>query len=86
MTALTRREKEVLIAINLGMTNREIAENLVISMETVKTHCHHLSRKMGPDFPRRSPWGQKPGQVRQDMPFPSRNGAVANSDPRNGKG
>lgn len=38
---LTRREREILAAIVTGLTNREIAEKLSISEDTVK---HHLSR------------------------------------------
>jgi DNA-binding NarL/FixJ family response regulator len=38
---LTRREREILSAIVAGLTNREIAEKLTISEDTVK---HHLSR------------------------------------------
>ena len=30
-----------------GMSNREIAEHLVISAGTAKTHIHHLCGKLG---------------------------------------
>lgn len=30
-----------------GLTNRQIAERLVISPDTVKTHVKHLLRKLG---------------------------------------
>lgn len=39
--ALTSREREILSAVVMGLTNREIAEKLSITEDTVK---HHLSR------------------------------------------
>ena len=39
--SLTSREREILSAVVMGLTNREIAEKLSISEDTVK---HHLSR------------------------------------------
>ncbi|MGB2907027.1 MAG: response regulator [Candidatus Aminicenantaceae bacterium] len=47
--SLTKREKEVLRAIAKGKTNREIADLLLISEKTVKTHTHHIFKKMGVD-------------------------------------
>jgi len=44
---LTQREMEVLYHITEGMTNREIAENLVISETTVKSHITSIFRKLG---------------------------------------
>jgi DNA-binding NarL/FixJ family response regulator len=43
---LTTREAEVLGLIGVGYTNREIAERLVISETTVKTHINHLFAKI----------------------------------------
>ena len=88
MTELTRREKEVLVGINLGMTNREIAETLFVSMETVRTHCQNIHRKIGDKWPR--PKKGRQG-VRSDLcssvayPLPANNGAEANSAPGKGK-
>lgn len=45
--SLTPREREVLAQIALGRTNREIAENLVISEFTVKNHVKNLLEKLG---------------------------------------
>lgn len=44
---LTRREQEVLKLISAGLTNQEIAEELVISNETVKKHAGNIYRKLG---------------------------------------
>jgi DNA-binding NarL/FixJ family response regulator len=44
---LTRREDEVLRHIASGHTNKQIAEALQISYETVKEHVQHLLKKVG---------------------------------------
>jgi len=44
---LTRREADVLEHMTKGLTNKEIAEQLGISSETVKEHVQHLLRKVG---------------------------------------
>lgn len=44
---LTHREKEVLKLVAAGLTNREIAEELVISPETVKKHTSSIYGKLG---------------------------------------
>jgi two-component system response regulator DegU len=43
---LTARELEVLEQVALGQTNREIAEEFVISVGTVKNHVEHLIAKL----------------------------------------
>ncbi|MDL1909310.1 helix-turn-helix transcriptional regulator [Chloroflexi bacterium CFX6] len=43
---LTGREHEVLVLIAEGLSNREIAENLVISESTVENHIHHIYGKL----------------------------------------
>ncbi len=45
-TELTDREQEVLRQLVLGRTNREIAELLVVSNETVKTHVANILTKL----------------------------------------
>jgi DNA-binding NarL/FixJ family response regulator len=44
---LTKREGEVLKQLALGLTNKEIAQSLGISYETVKEHVQHILRKIG---------------------------------------
>lgn len=44
---LTRREEELLCLLVAGRTNREIGEELTISVGTVKTHVHHIYEKVG---------------------------------------
>jgi LuxR family transcriptional regulator, maltose regulon positive regulatory protein len=44
---LTSREQQVLKLIAAGLTNREIAEQLVISPETVKKHAANICSKLG---------------------------------------
>jgi LuxR family maltose regulon positive regulatory protein len=44
---LSNRELEVLSLVIAGLTNREIAEKLFISLGTVKTHVHNIYGKLG---------------------------------------
>ena len=44
---LTQREGEVLKQLANGLTNKEIAQTLGISYETVKEHVQHILRKIG---------------------------------------
>jgi DNA-binding NarL/FixJ family response regulator len=44
---LTKRELEVLLALVLGQSNQEIADNLVISVKTVGHHVQHVYEKAG---------------------------------------
>ena len=44
---LTQRENEVLGQLTHGLTNKEIAQALGISYETVKEHVQHILKKIG---------------------------------------
>ena len=45
--SLTQRESEVLRQMAYGLTNKDIAQTLHISYETVKEHVQHILRKIG---------------------------------------
>jgi DNA-binding NarL/FixJ family response regulator len=47
LTALTDREKEVLVMVAAGLPNDEIANRLVVSPHTVKTHVNRTMTKLG---------------------------------------
>ena len=44
---LTERELEILALVADGLSNRDIAETLVLSVGTVKAHIHNLTGKLG---------------------------------------
>jgi DNA-binding NarL/FixJ family response regulator len=44
---LTAREREVLVLLGAGRSNQEIADSLVISERTARTHVSHLLTKLG---------------------------------------
>ncbi len=44
---LTERELEVLALVAAGMTNREVADHLVLSVGTIKVHTRHIYQKLG---------------------------------------
>jgi LuxR family maltose regulon positive regulatory protein len=44
---LTEREREVLELLFQGMTNKELARHLFVTVDTVKTHLKHIYAKLG---------------------------------------
>ena len=61
---LTQRESEVLRQLALGLTNKEIAQVLSISYETVKEHVQHILRKVGvSDRTQAAVWAVRKGLV-----------------------
>lgn len=47
MEPLTSREREVLLLLMDGASNREIAHHLVLSVNTVKKHVFNVCGKLG---------------------------------------
>ena len=43
---LSQREKEIVICVVKGMTNKEIADQLFLSIHTVNTHRRNIARKL----------------------------------------
>ena len=43
---LTDREREILACAAAGRSNKEIADQLCLSIDTVKTHLHHVYQKL----------------------------------------
>lgn len=43
---LTRREQELISLAQQGLTNRQIAERLVVAYDTVRTHFRNIHRKL----------------------------------------
>lgn len=44
---ITKREKEIVMEICSGKTNQQIADDLFISLQTVKDHTHRIYSKLG---------------------------------------
>jgi DNA-binding NarL/FixJ family response regulator len=49
LSGLTDREREILACAAAGWSNKEIADHLFLSIETVKTHLHHIYQKLSVD-------------------------------------
>ncbi len=61
---LTQRESEVLRQLAFGLTNKEIAQALSISYETVKEHVQHILHKVGvSDRTQAAVWAVRKGLV-----------------------
>ena len=46
MSPLTRREKEILLLVAQGLSNKAIAETLFLSQKTVRNHITHILEKL----------------------------------------
>jgi len=44
---LTIRERQIVLVLSEGATNREIGRRLRLAAGTVKVHLHHIYRKLG---------------------------------------
>ena len=62
LNPLSAREREVLLHLTTGLSNREIAEILFVGEGTVKTHVEHIIRKLGVnDRFKAAAWGFRHG-------------------------
>jgi DNA-binding NarL/FixJ family response regulator len=62
---LTRREAEVLPLLARGLTNREIAAHLVISIRTAEHHVAHIMRKLP------APNRRAAGEIARRLAYPT---------------
>jgi len=46
-SALTARERQIILVLSDGITNKEIGRRLRLAEGTVKVHLHHIYRKLG---------------------------------------
>ncbi len=44
---LTIRERQIVLAVSEGATNRQVGRRLRLAEGTVKVHLHHIYRKLG---------------------------------------
>jgi predicted ATPase/DNA-binding CsgD family transcriptional regulator len=73
--ALSSREQEIALLVAEGLSNREVAERLVISKRTVDAHVEHIFGKLGiSSRVRLATWLKSPSgdQLRNDLPVSSR--------------
>lgn len=54
--SLTTTEREVVMLVGEGLTNREIAERRFVSVRTVETHVRHIVAKLGVPNRRQLAW------------------------------
>jgi DNA-binding NarL/FixJ family response regulator len=74
---LSSRELEVADLVAKGLTNREIAQRLIISTRTVECHVDHIKAKLG--------FGRRARIVAWALDQANDNGGQASTNPRNGR-
>ena len=73
---LTQREQNVTLLVAEGLTNKEIAERLVLSIRTVEAHVTHVLNKVGlRSRAQLAIWALEHGLVVQRAPDRGRTGA-----------
>ena len=78
-TVLTEREREVLALIARGAPNREIARELYLSIDTVKTHVRNVFRKL--DVPNRTLAALAADRFGLSAPAPSTTTSAQHDEP-----
>jgi DNA-binding CsgD family transcriptional regulator len=73
---LSSRELEVADLVAEGLTNREIAQRLIISTRTVESHVDHIKAKLG--------FGRRARIVAWALDRPNDNGVQAQTNPGSG--
>ena len=79
-TVLTEREREVLALIARGAPNREIARELYLSVDTVKTHVRNVFRKL--DVPNRTLAALAADRFGLAAPAPPRASSMLSGEPQ----
>ncbi|MGI6037018.1 MAG: response regulator transcription factor [Limnochordia bacterium] len=64
---LTAREREIVVLVASGLTNKEIGATLFVSEHTVKNHISNIYRKLGIDERTKlALWAAKHGLIQLD--------------------
>jgi non-specific serine/threonine protein kinase len=66
-TELSKREREIAILVAQGLTSRQMAERLIVTVRTINTHLERIRDKLGRALPRadygmRDAIGPRPGR------------------------
>ena len=78
---LTAREHEIIRHVARGLTNREIAEQLVVSSNTVRSHLDHIYEKLGVHTRTAAVAAATSNQRTQVRPTPLRSPPTSNGKP-----
>jgi DNA-binding NarL/FixJ family response regulator len=85
--SLTKRERQILAHLALGLSNREIAMSIAISLETVKEHVQNVLRKLkAKDRTAAAVWAIRNGwnPLTSEPRFPSADGRGESTKERRG--
>jgi DNA-binding CsgD family transcriptional regulator len=70
--ALSEREREVAVLVTRGYSNRQISEELVITVKTAEAHIHHVLTKLGlSNRVQIATWGLRHGVVAAEQELAS---------------